>query len=112
MGEAGINSAEAAMREAGQLFLEARPEAVDRGHAALQRAAEILERLRAEPKLPADPLLAQALLRIRQLAVILKFQIECASNLCSGWLQLSMGAGYTAQGLPVLNEPGCRSFEA
>ena len=86
------------MREAGQFFLEARPEAVDRGHAALQRAAEILERLKGERALPADPLLAPALLRIRQSAAVLKLQIECASNLCSGWLQLRMGAGYTAQG--------------
>ena len=112
MGEEVLNSAEAAMREAGQFFLEARPEAVDQGRAALQRAAGILEGLRAERALSTGPGLAQALLRIRQLAAILSVQIECASNLCSGWLQLSMGAGYTAEGLPVLNEPGGRSFEA
>jgi DNA-binding transcriptional LysR family regulator len=116
MGEEGLNSAEAAMREAGQLLLDARPEAVDRCQAALQRAAEILQRIigerAGEGAPPADPLLPPALLRIRQLASVLKLQIECASNLCSGWLQLSMGAGYTAQGLPVLNEPGGRSFEA
>ena len=35
-----------------------------------------------------------------------------ASNLCFGWIQTRLGAGYTAQGLPVLiaNEPGS-SFE-
>src|SRR5579863_2122133 len=106
MGEEGLNTAEAALREAGQLLLEARPEAVDRCHAALQGVAEILERLMGEAAPKADPLWAPALLRIQQMSSVLKLQIECASNLCSGWLQLSMGAGYTAQGLPVLNEPG------
>jgi hypothetical protein len=112
MGEEGLNTAEEALREAGKLLLEARPEAVDRCQTALQRVAEILERLMGEGAPQADPLWSPSLLRIQQAASVLKLQIECASNLCSGWLQLSMGTGYTAQGLPVLNEPGGRSFEA
>jgi hypothetical protein len=104
--------AEAGLREAGQLLLDAQPESVDRCQAELQRVTEILARLVGGGTLQADPLLPPALLRVRQSACALKIQTEYASNLCSGWLQLRIGAGYTDQGLPVLNEPGGRSFEA
>jgi hypothetical protein len=97
-----LETCEAGIREAGQLLLDARPEAVDRCQAELQRVAETLERLVAEGTIAADSRIAPALMRIRQSTGVLKVQTEYAANLWSGWLQLRLGTGYTDQGLPVL----------
>lgn len=97
-----LETCEAGIREAGQLLLDARPEAVDRCQAELQRVAETLERLVAEKTIGTDSRYVLALKRIRESAGVLKIQTEYASNLWSGWLQLCLGAGYTDQGLPVL----------
>ena len=49
-----------------------------------------------------NPALRQALLAIRDRAGMLKLQFEHGSNYCMGLLQLRMGAGYSADGSPVL----------
>ena len=116
----GVPARRSGIRAARQFLLEARPEAVDRCQTALQRVVDILEAAhRGENGLHrSDPLLSAALLRIRRSALGIQLQIEYASNLCSGWLQLRLGAGYTDQGLPVLvtdesaSKPGHCSFEA
>lgn len=104
--------AEAKLQEVRQLLLDARPESVDRCQNELQQVATLLERFVSQGALRSNPGASTALLRIRQSASALKFQIEIASNLCFGWIQLRLGSGYTAQGLPVLiaNEPAS-SFE-
>jgi hypothetical protein len=104
--------AETKLREARQLLLDARPESVDRCQSELQQVVTVLERLVSEGALQSSPGASSALRRIRRSAHALKLQIDYASNLCFGWIQLRLGAGYTAQGLPVLiaNEPAS-SFE-
>jgi hypothetical protein len=107
-----VSYAEAKLREVRQMLLDARPEVVDRCQSELQQVVTALERLVSEGALQSNPGVSSALLRIRRSAHALKLQIEYASNLCFGWIQLRLGAGYTAQGLPVLmaREPGS-SFE-
>jgi hypothetical protein len=104
--------AEGRIREAGQCLLDARPGSIDRCQSELQQVAAVLEGIVAQGTFQANPPLSSALLRIRRSAHALKLQIQYASNLYFGWIQLRLGAGYTERGLPVLatNEPGC-SFE-
>jgi hypothetical protein len=104
--------AEAKLREVRQMLLDARPEVVERCQSELQQIVTVLERLVSGGALQPNPDVSSALIGIRRSAHALKLQIECASNLCFGWIQLRLGAGYSAQGLPVLiaNEPGS-SFE-
>jgi|SRR5271170_55822 len=105
--------AEVKLREARQFLLDSRPEAVERCQSELQQVVAVLEKLVAAEPLQSNPPASSALLRVRRLAHLLRLQIEFASNLCSGWIQLRLGAGYTEQGLPVLvrRESGS-SFEA
>jgi hypothetical protein len=56
-----------------------------------------------------NPALRQVLLGIRQRAGLLKLQFEHGSNFCMGLLQIRMGTGYSAQGLPVLAPTEARS---
>jgi hypothetical protein len=56
-----------------------------------------------------NPALRQVLLGIRQRAGLLKLQFEHGSNFCMGLLQIRMGTGYCAQGLPVLAPTEARS---
>jgi hypothetical protein len=56
-----------------------------------------------------NPAVRQAILRIRQRAGLLKLQFEHGSNYCMGLLQVRMGTGYSAQGLPVLTPTESRS---
>jgi hypothetical protein len=94
--------AEAKLREVRQLLLDARPESVERCQSELQEVVAMLEALISKGALPSNPGVSSALLGIRRSAQALKLQIEFASNLCFGWIQLRLGAGYTAQGLPIL----------
>ena len=56
-----------------------------------------------------NPAVRQAILGIRQRAGLLKVQFEHGSNYCMGLLQVRMGTGYCAQGLPVLTPTESRS---
>jgi hypothetical protein len=100
--------AEAKLLEVRKMLLDPRPEAVDRCQSELHEVVTVLEQLISGGALPSDPGVSTALLGIRRLAQALKLQIGYASNLCFGWIQLRLGTGYTAQGLPVLiaGEPG------
>jgi hypothetical protein len=104
--------AEAKIQEIRQMLLDPRPDAVERCQNELQQVVSALEGLISKGPFSFDPPASSALLRIRRSAHALKLQIEVASNLCFGWIQLRLGTGYTAQGLPVLiaSEPGS-SFE-
>ena len=94
--------AAAKLGEARQLLLDPRPASVDRCQSELQEVVAMLEALISKGALPSNPGVSSALLGIRRSAQALKLQIEVASNLCFGWIQLRLGAGYTAQGLPIL----------
>lgn len=56
-----------------------------------------------------NPALRQVLLGIRYRAGMLKLQFEHGAHYCTGLLQLRMGTGYSAQGLPVLIPTESRS---
>ncbi len=56
-----------------------------------------------------NPAVRRAILGIQQRATLLKLQFEHGSNYCMGLLQLRMGSGYCAQGLPVLTPTESRS---
>ena len=105
--------AEAKIHEARQRLLDARPGDIEGCRNELNQAAAVLERLVSEGAFPASFPAWAALLRIRRSAHALKLQIEYASKLYCGWIQLRLGTGYTRQGLPVLatGEPGRCSFE-
>jgi hypothetical protein len=105
--------AEAKLGEVRQLLLDLRPEAVERCQNELQQVIVGLQRLVSQGSFEANPRVISTLLGIRRSARALKLQIEYASNLYSGWIQLRLGAGYTQQGRPLLvaREPGS-SFEA
>ncbi len=55
------------------------------------------------------PGVRDAVLGIRERAGLLKLQFGHGSNYCMGLLQLRLGAGYSAQGLPVLTPSESRS---
>ncbi len=105
--------AEAKIDGARQLLLDGRPEAIDGCQSELQQAVAVLEGLVSEGAFQTNSPVASVLHRILHSAHALKLQIEYASKLYFGWIQLRLGAGYTAQGLPVLahSEPGSCSFE-
>jgi hypothetical protein len=56
-----------------------------------------------------NPAVRQTIQRIRYRAGLLKLQCEHGSNYCMGLLQVRMGTGYSAQGLPVLSPTESRS---
>ena len=62
-----------------------------------------------ESKPSHNPALRQVVLGIRYRAGTLKLQFEHGSNFCMGLLQLRMGTGYSAEGLPVLIPTEARS---
>jgi hypothetical protein len=104
---------EARIHEVRQKLLDARPESLDRCESELSQIVAMLEGLVAGGELARNPPVSSALMRIRRSAHALSLQVEYASNLCLGWIQLRLGAGYSADGLPVLvtGDPGS-SFEA
>jgi hypothetical protein len=105
--------ADAKLREVQRLLLDMRPEAVERCQSELQQVIAVLQKLVSEGSREPNPRVSSTLVRIRRSARALKLQIEYASNLYWGWIQLRLGAGYTQQGRPllVMREPGS-SFEA
>jgi hypothetical protein len=106
-------SIEARLREVRQGLLEARPEATDRCQDELQQIAQTLGNIVEQGGLPRNSAAASTLFGIQQSARALGLQAGYASNLCSGLLQLRLGAGYTEHGHPLLvpSEPAS-SFEA
>lgn len=75
--------------------------------AALLESAQ--DSMAAEFKPRNDAALRQSLLGIRHRAQLLRLQFEHGSNFCMGLLQVRMGTGYCAQGLPVLAPTEARS---
>ena len=79
----------------------------------LGQVAALLEATRdsttEESKPRNNPALRQVLLGIRYRAGLLKLQFEHGSNYCMGLLQIRMGTGYSAEGLPVLIPTEARS---
>jgi hypothetical protein len=109
--------ADTKIRAAGQALLASDPGAIDFCQSELQQAVTVLERLVSAGAFQSDSSVSWTLLGIRRSAQVLKVQIEYASTLHSGWIQLRFGAGYTEKGLPLLitgeasGELGRRSFE-
>jgi len=92
---------ETRIREAQRLLLDPRPETLDRCESELKNVIQILEALVSKPCQEGNPAASIALHQIRNAARRLRLQIEHASNLHLGWMQLRSGSGYTNQGLPV-----------
>lgn len=102
--------AEDRIREAQRLLLDPRPATLDR---AVSELAEVIGGLRAiAAERPIDPELRSTLQRIRTMTRLLARQIEYASNLNLGFVQLRLAHGYTRQGLPFVHNSARNSVEA
>jgi hypothetical protein len=100
--------AEARIHTVEKLLLQPRPETLDQCETELREIILILQRLVSEGKRHWTPETGAAFRTIKQATGRLRRQIEHASNLWAGWLQLRMGIGYTERGRPVYSsaEPG------
>jgi hypothetical protein len=107
------HAAEAKIQDVEKLLLEPCPEILDRCEKELREVIGLLEGLVSAGKRDWTPEAVEGLYRIRRRAGTLRRQIEHASNLWAGWLQLRLGTGYTERGRPVFSgqEPGS-TFEA
>ena len=101
--------AETTIREVQQLLLDPRPGMLERCQAELQQVIVGLQTLVSEGSSAPNPEVSSSLRQIQQATRPLRLQIEHASNLCLGWIQLRLGTGYTEQGLPVLMAGEARS---
>jgi hypothetical protein len=102
--------AEERIREAQRLLLDPRPATLDQVVAEL---AEVIGALRAiAAERPTGTELRGALHRIRAMTRLLAKQIEYASNLNMGFVQLRLAHGYTRQGLPFVHNGARNSVEA
>jgi hypothetical protein len=101
--------AEDQIREAQRLLLEPRPDALERARAELIEVISALRAVGSKRPLPAE--LREPLKRIRAMASLLARQIEHASNLYMGLVQLRLGNGYTRQGLPFVQTGARNSIE-
>ncbi len=103
-------AAAAKLRQVQQLLLE--PGTLDRSAAELNEVIATLEQLVSASSPDWGPAESASLHQIKRAAGRLRAQIEHASNLWAGWLQLRMGTGYTEQGLPVfVNHEAGSCFE-
>lgn len=103
-------SAEKRIREAQRLVGDLHPESLDR---AMTELAELIGELRGLVKQQArQPELLDMLERVRAMAHLLARQIEHASNLYLGLVQLHLATGYTRQGAPSVASGARNSIEA
>jgi hypothetical protein len=111
--DAACRAAEVMIQDVEQLLLESRPDVLDRCETKLREVTGILEGLISAGKRDWTPEAGAAFRRIKRAAGRLHQQVEHASNLWAGWLQLRLGTGYTDRGRPVFSrgEPGS-AFEA
>ena|SRR5437879_2110259 len=104
---------ETKLGEVQRLLLDPRPEALNRCRTELREVMVMLEGLVSGGSLQQNPAVSSSLRQIRHAAQALRLQMEHASNLCLGWIQLRFGTGYSERGLPVLaTAEARRSFEA
>lgn len=87
-------------------LLDPRPEILDTCESDLQEVIALLEGEPATLNDKAD------LLRLQQRVGLLGLQVQQATNLCQGWLQLIVSSGYTDDGRPSVppSEPSA-SYE-
>lgn len=97
------------IQAAQELIINPSPETMERCLAELSRVASILEGLATGNSRDWSPEVHASFHRVRAAARRLGLQIEHASNLWRGWIQLRMGTGYTRQGLPELTQGTSRS---
>jgi hypothetical protein len=102
-------AAEAKIQEAQRLMLDPRPEAIERCLNELSQVIALMEKLTTGGSRDWTPEVHASFHRIKSAVDRLRLQIEHASNLCLGWLQVRFGAGYTRQGLPELAERDTKS---
>jgi|SRR5580704_1393253 hypothetical protein len=102
------HAAEARIQVVEKLLLESRPGSLDQCEMELREVAIILQQLISEGKRYWTPETGAAFKRIKQAAGRLQRQVQHASNLWAGWLQLRLSTGYTNRGRPVFSsgEPG------
>jgi hypothetical protein len=104
--------AEAKLVEVRLLLLDPRPEVLDHCRIELGEVVALLTELGSGGFRQPTPAFLSSVRQVRRAAQELGLQIEHASKFCRGWIQLTLGMGYTAGGLPVLmtGEAG-NSFE-
>ena len=103
----------ARIREVRQHLLHPSPEVLDRCAAELSEVIVALETLVAAGSGNLSPAASRSFHQIRTAARGLRLQIEHASNVCLGWMQMRLATGYSRRGLPVFVEGGAASsFEA
>lgn len=81
------------------------PERMERCETELKEVIRVLTACAAERRLardPAHPGERAALRQLKQAIRRLSAQLEHGLNLCQGWAQLRLSAGYTDQGRPIL----------
>jgi hypothetical protein len=106
------HATEARIQEVEKLLWEPRPDVLERCEGELREVIILLHGLVTAGKRNWTPETAAAFQRIARSAGRLRRQVEHASNLWAGWLQLRLGTGYTESGRPVFSrEPGS-TFEA
>src|SRR5580704_5109998 len=101
---------EAKLEQVAAALLDPRPEIVDRCEMELQEVIELLESnallesaTDSTSVRPDDRGEVRAnLLRLRKKIRLLAMQVQQATNLCQGWIQLGLSQGYTDQGRPAL----------
>ena len=105
--------AETKIRELQQTLLDPRVETLDLCRLELARIAATLDPLTTSSPSLWEPGLLSTLQQIRREARELGRRIEYGASFCRGWSQLSIGTGYTQEGLPVFAAPeAMTSFEA
>jgi hypothetical protein len=103
-------TAEAKLEQVSAALLDPRPEIVDRCEMELQEVIELLESNAllestsdSTSVRPDDRREVRAeLLRLRNRIRLLAMQVQQATNLCQGWIQLGLSEGYTDQGTPAV----------
>lgn len=102
------DQAERRIREAQRMLIDPRRETLDSVQSEL---AEVIGGLRGLGR-SLQPELRAPLQRIRAEAGTLSRQIEHASNLYMGYMQLRVNHGYTRQGMPMVHTRAGNSVEA
>ena len=89
---------QAKLEEISSALLDPRPEILDSCEVRLQELIALLD----SESVAVSPADRNDLLHLRQRVRLLALQAQQAVNLCQGWAQLGLSAGYTDQGKPAL----------
>jgi hypothetical protein len=96
--------AEVCLQQASLILQKPTPAALEECAQTLAQVVDTMEKLAGGSAREEDPAVRLALTRICVASRNLSLQIEHASNLVRGWMQLQLGEGYTRGGSPVFSE--------